>query len=88
VVGCRSKASFDVLLKLHQVGQHAHEPPYLVTHLQPLPVKAKIESVRARLDRLGVGGETTRNANEINRRKNLFECVLDTRRGQSTLTRS
>ena len=77
--GWRLKASFDVLLKLHQVGQHTHEPPCLVTRLlQPLPVKAKIESVRARLDRIGVGGDTTRNTNEFNRRKSLFECVLDT----------
>jgi len=86
--GCRFKASFDVLLKLHQVRQHAHETPYLVTHFQPLPVKAKIESVRARLDRLGVGGGATssRNANEFNRRKSLFECVLDTHRRQTMLT--
>ena len=70
------------------MGQHAHQPIYLVTHLQPLPVKVKIESVRARLDRLGVGGGATGNANEFNRRKSLFECVLDTRRRPSALMRS
>ena len=86
--GCRFKGSFDVLLKLHQVGQHAHQPIYFVTHLQPLPVKTKIESVRARLDRLGVGGGATGNANEFNRRKSLFECVLDTLRRPSALMRS
>ena len=86
--GCRFKASFDVLLKLHQVRQRAHASPCLLTYLQPLQVKAKIESVRARLNRLGAGGDTTWNTNEFDRRKTLFECVLNSRRGASTLTRS
>ena len=72
----RSKSSFDVLLKLHQVRKYVRDGRPRVTFLQKSPVKNKIESVRARLDRLGAEGETTRNADEFRRRKCLFEWVL------------
>ncbi|KAF9645787.1 hypothetical protein BDM02DRAFT_3189409 [Thelephora ganbajun] len=55
----RFKASFDALLKLHQTS----------------PVKNKIESVCARLDRLGVQGDAVKNVDELMRRKTLFETL-------------
>ncbi|KAF9644863.1 hypothetical protein BDM02DRAFT_837081 [Thelephora ganbajun] len=56
-------ASFDILLKLHQTP----------------PVKNKIESIRARLDRLGAEGDVARNTDEFKRRESLYECVFSTR---------
>jgi hypothetical protein len=73
---CRFKSSFDVLLKLHQVRELVRGPILRITRLQKAPVKNKIESVRARLDRLGAEGDATRNADEFRRRKRLFECVF------------
>jgi hypothetical protein len=76
----RLKSSFDVLLKLHQVREYVRDPRRQITHLQKTPVKNKIESIRARLDRLGVEGSVTKDADEFKRRKGLFECVLSIRR--------
>ena len=70
------KASFDVLLKLHQVREYVHAPRRRVTRLQKSPVKNKIESVRARLDRIGKEGDAAMNSDEFKRRKILFECVF------------
>ena len=70
------KASFDVLLKVHQVRDHAHDRTHQVTHSQKPNVKTKVDSVRARLDRIGGERDATRDADELKRRKNLFECVL------------
>jgi len=50
-----------------------------MTHSQKSPAHKKIESVRARLDRLGVEGDAARSVNEFSRRKGLFECVFDIR---------
>ena len=57
-----------------------HDTLRRMTRLQTSPAKTKIESVRARLDRFGVGGDAMRSANEFGRRKSLFECVFNTRR--------
>ena len=53
-----------------------------MTHLQPLLVEAKIEPVPARLGQLGMGGGAVSEVDEFDRRKGLFECVSDTRRGR------
>ena len=42
---------------------------------QKSPASKRIESIRARLDRLGVEVDGTRDADELVRRKSLFECV-------------
>ena len=77
---CQFKASFDVLLKLHQVGEHVRDQRCRITRLQTSPVKNKIESVRARLDRIGKEVDATRDPDEFRRRKCLFECVFPIRR--------
>ena len=46
-----------------------------ITPPQKSPASKKIESVRARLDRLGAEGDAARDAGEFKRRKSLFECV-------------
>jgi hypothetical protein len=51
-----------------------------MTRPQTSPVKNKIESIRVRLDRLVVEGDTARNADELRRRKLLFESVFYIRR--------
>ncbi|KAF9643733.1 hypothetical protein BDM02DRAFT_1359722 [Thelephora ganbajun] len=52
-------ASFDILLKLHQTS----------------PVKNKIESVRARLDRLWAEEDVARDPDEFKRRESLYEAL-------------
>jgi len=76
LVACRIKSSFDTLLKLHQVREYGYSRRRRITCLQTSPVKNKIESVRARLDRLGAEGDVAKNADEFRRRKNLYECVF------------
>ncbi|KAF9647150.1 hypothetical protein BDM02DRAFT_2808576 [Thelephora ganbajun] len=56
-------ASFDVLLKLNQKS----------------PVERKIESVRARLERLRVEASAARDTGEFRRQKRLFECEISIR---------
>ena len=51
--------------------------------LQTSPVKSKIDSVRARLDRIGVEGEIARNTEEFRRRERLYECVFPTAMNQT-----
>ena len=69
------KTSFGVLLKLHEAREHINDQRRRITRLQKSPVKNKIESVRAQLDRIGKDGDTARNADEFRRRKFLFEYV-------------
>ena len=78
----RFKSSFDALLKLHQVIEYVCGRGCSLTHLQASPIKNKIESVRARLDRLGVEGDAAKNPDEVERRKSLYECVFSIRRDQ------
>ena len=75
----RFKASFDTLLKVHQVREHVRGQRPQITRLQKPTVKAKVESVRARLDRIGGERDHAKDADELRRRKNLFECVFHTR---------
>ena len=72
------KASFDTLLKVHQVRDHVPSQTHQITHSQKPTVKTKIESVRARLDRIGGEKDVAMDADELKRRKNLFECVPHT----------
>ena len=75
------KSSFDALLKMRQVRGHMHDRKPRLTHLQTSTVKDKIESVRARLDRLRVESEdVAKDPNEFRRRKDLYECVHPTLR--------
>ena len=81
LVADRTKSSFDALLKFHQVSEHGHSRRHRITCLQASPVKDKIESVRARLDRLEAEGDVAnvaKNADELKRRRNLYECVFST----------
>jgi len=56
---------------------------------QASPVKNKVEFVRARLDRLAVEGDVARDADELMRRKILYEYVSFVRcKLESTLNRS
>ena len=75
VVGC-VKSSFDALLKLHQVRKHVRDQRYQLTPLQKSPVNRKIESVRARLERLRVEENTGSDANEFRRQKCLSEYAI------------
>ena len=70
------KSSFDVLLKLHQVREWVRDPRHQIMCAQKTPIKHKIESVRARLDRFEVEGDAARNGDEFRRRKRLFEWVF------------
>lgn len=88
LVAGRFKSFFDALLKLHQVGGYRHDRRRQVTCPQKSPAHIKIESVRARLDRLGVEGNAARNADEFARRKSLFECVISIHHKPPMLTRS
>ena len=74
----RFKSSFDALLKLHQVRGRVRScnKRHRTMHSQKTPVKNKIESVRARLDRLAVEGSATGDADELRRRTSLFGCVF------------
>ena len=72
----RLKLSFDALLKLHQVRERVWDQSNRITRLQTSPVKDKIESVRAWLDRLGAQGDVAKNVDEFRRRENLYGCVL------------
>jgi len=72
----RFKSSFDVLLKLHRVRENMCDRRLRITRSQKSPVNKKIESVRARLGRLGVEGNVTKDTDEFRRRKSLFECVF------------
>lgn len=84
----RFKSSFDALLKLHQAREHVYGRRRLLTYSQKSPANKKIESVRARLDRLGKEGDAARNADEFRRRKGLFEWVFFVRHKRLlTLTR-
>ena len=74
----RVKSSFGAILKLHQVREHGYNRRRRITYLQASPVKTKMESVRARLDRLGAEEDVAKNADEFKRRKNLYECVFST----------
>ena len=65
-----------MLLKLHQVRVCVRDQGYEVTRSQKSPVKGKIESVRARLDRIGRDEDAARDPDEFRRRKILFECVF------------
>ena len=76
LVARRAKSSFDALLKMHQVRKRGYNQRRRITCLQTSPVKNKIESVRARLDRLGTEGDIAKNADEFKRKKTLYECVL------------
>ena len=78
----RFKSPFDALLKLHQVIEYVSDRGCLLTHLQASPIENKIGSVRARLDRLGAEGDVTRNPDELERPKSLYECVFFIRREQ------
>ena len=75
LVAGRMKSSFDALLKLHHVREYVYDRRCRITRLQTSPVKNKIESVRARLDRLGMEGNVAKNADELRRRESLYECV-------------
>ena len=77
----RIKSSFDALLKTRQVRKHMYDRKPRPTRLQTSTVKDKIESVRARLDRLRAESEgVAKDANEFRRRKDLYECVHPTLR--------
>ena len=69
------KASFDALLKLHQVGEYVHCRGRGITRSQTSPVKDKLESVCARLERFKVDGDAAKDANESRRRSGLYEYV-------------
>jgi hypothetical protein len=75
-VAGRTESAFDALLKVHQVSEHGYSRRCRITYLQTSPVKNKIESVRARLDRLLAGGDVAKDADEFKRTKNLYECVF------------
>lgn len=76
---CRFKASFDALLKVHRVRDRVRDRRHQITRLQESAVKTKIQSVRSRLDRIGGEKDAARDADELKRRKILFECVFPTR---------
>ena len=73
------KASFDALLRVHQVRERVRDQTPKITCLQQPTVKTKIESVRARLDRIREERDDARDADELRRRKILFECAFPTR---------
>ena len=74
----RFKASFDALLRVHHVGEHVYVLKHQITRSQKPMVKTKIESVRARLNRIGEERDAVKNTDELGRRKTLFECVFPT----------
>jgi len=74
-VGC-VKSSFDVLLKLHQVRKRGPDQGHQITPLQKSPINRKIESVRARLERLKVEENPARDISEFKRQKCLYECAI------------
>ena len=86
VAGCM-KSSFDALLKLHHVREHAYDRRRQITYLQTSPIKNKIESVRARLDRLGMEGNVAKNADELRRLETLYECVYSAHGKQASALR-
>lgn len=67
------KVSFDRLLKSRQVWLHVPGLKRLITRLQKSPANKKMESVLARLERLGAEGDTVGYTDEFERREQFFK---------------
>ena len=67
------KASFDKLLKSRQVGLQVPDLKRLIMRLQKSPANKKMESVLARLERLGAEVNAVNYTDEFERRERFFE---------------